>query len=496
MKHFYEHQDDDMRSKLTEHEFGQLPGAWEDMEKRLNKFSSHSGAGNASWSAWFVIGAMLVATTVGILFYQWQSPFGKTNTPVLANENSSEESGINKLTQTLKGKANRAITQEIIPPVSTNTNNTNAHIAATTTTLANPVGTPTHELKPATLAKEPTSDGTKDSQLKEEEEHLEELPGIAPSPELDPNGQRPDNNNSYPTYTRRTEVVRTFSESTLKWKNTALPTINATTASPRRNTLIDTPLIILQTPFDVPQEVLQFGASAGVGTQIYGSTGKFSVAPVVGVFIRKKIDEKYAIQGELHYKMVLPQNFDSPFSKGQVAEMEMTVDIDPSAEVNYQTRNARVYGIRSMHILELPVSFIYELNRRHSVSMGLKVSYLQGVQTANTVINNMSKEALGFSSLDLGALAGYEFAISNHFALGIFYNVGFLNLAKNTKETAAAYNDQFSGSYIMDEDQQQTSLMNGGRILPVQVDADEQIFFEAPRHLYNSDLKVLLRYIF
>ena len=493
MKHFYDHHNDDLRSKLNDHEFGKLPGAWDDMEKRLDQFSSHSGSASASWSAWFVIGAMMVATTVGIFFYQWQSPFGKTTNTSFAD---------NHATDPMQTTFNLPIIKEpTIAKVETNetTVHSKAHQAAHNPQPQSPTLNDVHALKPAASNKNTAIVPAVATVLANNEENHQEVqteePGLAPNPDMDPDGQRPENNNNFPVYTRKTEVVHAFSESTLKWKNNKMPVISAQSVEQRRSSLIDTPLIVLQTPFDIPANNLTFAVNAGVSAQVYGSAGKFSLAPVVGVSVRKKIDENYALQGELHYKLVMPQSMDQPFQK-QPTEMTMEVDVDPSAEVNYQTRNAQIYSVKSMHLFEMPVSFIYELHRRHAVSMGLKISYLQGVQTGSAVINNLTKEQLGFSSLDLGALAGYEFAINKHFALGVFYNVGFLNLAKRTKESAQMYNDQFSGSYMMDAAQQEEVLINDERMLPVQVDGNEQIFFQAPRSFYNSDLKILIRYIF
>ena len=70
-----------------------------------------------------------------------------------------------------------------------------------------------------------------------------------------------------------------------------------------------------------------------------------------------------------------------------------------------------------MHVLELPLSFLYQLHPKHQVAMGAKLAYVFGIQTSSAMIDNMPANDLGFSSLDLGALAAYEYSINEHFAV-------------------------------------------------------------------------------
>jgi hypothetical protein len=157
----------------------------------------------------------------------------------------------------------------------------------------------------------------------------------------------------------------------------------------------------------------------------------------------------------------------------------------------FQDRAAKVYNISEMHLLELPISFMYRLHKRHNVSLGLNVAYLYAVKTKNQEINSRSNEELGFSSVDLGAIAGYEFAINDNFALSVSYNVGFLNLARNTQIRQFALVDSETSYRLQNQHENED-----GCLMPIHIDENEQIFFRAPNNLYNTDLKILLRYMF
>ena len=84
MKQFYDNQDDDMRSRMSDHEFDMVPGAWDKMEHKLNKLEVPSMSKNLV--PWLSLGAMMLGVS-GLMFYYWyQMPYGK-NDLVLEKEN-------------------------------------------------------------------------------------------------------------------------------------------------------------------------------------------------------------------------------------------------------------------------------------------------------------------------------------------------------------------------------------------------------------------------
>ena len=489
MNKFYDNQEENMSSKLSEHEFGMIPGAWEDMEKRLDKIAGPSVV-SSNWSSWIIIGVILIVTTVGFVIYQSEMPFGKSENilPIVEKEDKNnnfqlkgnqENTNSNKAAQdplnNVKSKAETEISN-------ISSNNGSANPPNVTVITQNNSSDYNNINRMPIVSAEKTL--TKESEtIKTVEE-----PGIVAKTKAgDLNGQHSENMIVHPVYTRRVEVVHTFSESYVKWRNENLNKVIQPSGLDRKP-LIDTPIISIDNPYAVPQKSVKFGVSAGVNTKIYNSN-RFSVAPVLGAFLRKKFAGRYAMQAELQYKMILNQSR----SKEKTPEyINLQVDVDPTNEFMFQERAAKVYNISEMHLLELPISFIYRLHKRHNVSLGLNAAYLYAVKTKNQEINSRSNEELGFSSVDLGAIAGYEFAINDNFALSVSYNVGFLNLARNTQNRQLAMADN-AASYQLTNN---TQVKDEECLMPVQVDENEQIFFQAPNNLYNTDLKILLRYIF
>lgn len=500
--HLYNENDDNMRSKLTEHDFGMVPGAWEDMESRLNQVGTGSAVGSASWSAWFIIGAMVVATSIGILSYQWQLPAKFELQPMA----EAQEAAIEVLPQaaipTEKETEAPSLKPHQLAQAAASSKPAEQPIAKIDNTVAELQASnkASKANQPITATSTAVDNADKTKEEVKATDAQEQVPGVAPESNEPADGQRKtevaEEQNNKIVYRRRTEVIHRFSESTLKWKPTELPTILSTRIQHnQQQILIDTPLIILENPFLTKKKDISYGVSAGLNSKIYGNGGNFSVAPVVGTFIRKSLDKQYAIQADLQYKLLLQQNQADLFATSKQPEaLSMHVDVDPSAATSFEERTAKVYSIKRMHMFELPVAMIYKVHPKHEVSVGFKASYLFGVETASEVINGYSLKALGFSSLDLGALAGYEVALNDHLSLGIFYNVGFMNLARNTSVRADELGSSQTTSYQLNAEEIQQALDKGDQMLPISVNDTEQIFLQTPRNLYNSDLRILLRY--
>ncbi len=490
MKHLYENHDDEMRSKLTEHEFHILPGAWEDMETRLDKFSAEGAATPVTWSAWFIIGAMVLATGLGMLMYQWQ------NGEMIAEE-LQEETQSTTTSQT--SAADNKNKKDLVATSNTQSNaaTTNSQTATSGSTL--PEKEPAANYNTVSTTQKPPSRPLALGKAEQETSPLQE-PSIAPEQEEENIGQQrqdAQNNAQQQVYTRRTEVTHVFSESTLKWRNQTLPNVRASKAQATSfSGFVDTPLIVLSTPFhSTASNALEFGITGGINTKVYAGNDNFSLTPLVGLVLRKNLNKRYGLQAELQYKLLLQQNLQQlGGANNQPSTMMTEVNTGTDGEINFEAKKANVYGIQRMHLIELPLSFFYNIHPKHQVAMGLKVAYLQGVKTTNDKINSLSNTQLGFNSLDLGVLVGYEYRLNRHFAIGISYNVGFLNLAKNVQQRSEIMQAQFSDNYIrptvVDEDK------NTEKLMPIQVDSEEQIFFQAPQQLHNNDVKILLRYFF
>jgi hypothetical protein len=480
MNQFYDNQEENMRNKLTEHEFGMIPGAWEDMEKRLDKLEGAAVSGG-SMGTWVLVSALVVATTAAMLYYQLLMPYGKNNSELVigtTEETTQHQLAIQNETKNalvdIKDKNDveniAEVQANLIPSDDANTDDLNQNVKLRPTTLNKTLRPTERPELPEALIKAEIGSNQTAAKNTEVDEHKAIVV---------------EKTSKTPVYTRKVEFIHTFSESHLKWRNE-----NSNKENSTQKCLItigkDTPIIVLKTPYNTAPKSLQFGLSAAVNTKIYNKE-RFSVAPVVGAFVRKRIASKYALQADLQYKLLLNHGAKAGSAP---RSMDMMLDVDPSEEVQYENRAAKVYEFRRMHLIEMPLSFIYRLNRKHNVSLGVNTAYLFAVKTNKKEINAMSTEELGFSSIDLGALAGYEYNINDRFSIALSYNVGFLNLARNTFNRSLSMNEssqpyQFNGNHVEEE-----------CLMPIEMSTDEPIFFEAPTQFYNTDLKIMLRYIF
>lgn len=482
MKQFYDNQDENMRNKLTEHEFGMIPGAWDNMEKRLDKLEGATLSGGSS-GTWIIVSALIVASTAAMLYYQILMPSGKNNSELVigtTEETTQHQLSIQNETKNpivdIKDKNNaeniaRSDQSNLISSDDVNKAEIlNQNVKLRPTTLNKTLrSTERPELPEALIKAEIGSNQTAAKNIEVDEHKAIVL----------------EKTSKTPVYTRKVEFIHTFSESHLKWRNENSNKENSTQKG-LITTGKDTPIIVLKTPYNTSAKSLQFGLSAAVNTKIYNKE-RFSVAPAVGAFVRKRIASKYALQADLQYKLLLNHGAKAGSAPRSI---DMMLDVDPSEEVQYENRAAKVYEFRRMHLIEMPLSFIYRLNKKHNVSLGVNTAYLFAVKTNKIEINAMSTEELGFSSIDLGALAGYEYNINDRFSIALSYNVGFLNLARNTYNRSLSMNEsnqpyQFNGNHIEDE-----------CLMPIEMSTDEPIFFEAPTQFYNTDLKIMLRYIF
>lgn len=454
MKHFYEHQDDSMRSKLTEHEFDMPQGAWENMTERLDALNQPSEAEAASWSAWFIIGAMLIATTVGLVVYQWQTPFGKTELMAEVEQDAKEEFA-NQEKNENKAEAVKKVETAVVLPTTTENSATKSNVGQDlppSPPNSNIVEEETEAEQPQPIAVLENTENDGEAQ----EVIEEEMPEVAPNPDLNPDGQRPTPlNTDKPVYTRKTIVTHAFSESTLKWRNNQLPTLSPKPAIKKAQArlLIDTPIIILENPYTIPEtNDWEYGVSGGINTKVYGSNGNFSLAPVAGVFIRKQLDPQFSVQADLQYKNLRKQSIQDPFGNRKESEavfLNVVTENNTGGAPTYEERQGEIYEIKEMHMVELPISFLYQLDSKHQVGLGLKAAYLFGARSGHAEIDAMSQKELGYNSLDLGALVSYEYKFNDHFALGVIYSVGFLNLAKQATTIDAQYTANWNANYDM-----------------------------------------------
>ena len=464
-----------MRSKLNNHEFDLQPGAWDDMQKKLDKLEVPSSS--RTLAPWLSLSAMIISVVAILYYYQNEMPYGKADKISETIKKTNEPKQITEQKSTIK-KSNTSIVS------ADNSVNSDTKNEEKTTLTRRSASTHNRIIEAATFSQS----------IKADKPILTSLPQ-----KFNPIPFNSDviSNNSSKIIENRFDNNKSSFDNSINPENFELNTrsinsadhliiaLEGKKAAPLK-TMVDTPILALKTPHSIPVKKIKFGVSVGVNTKIYADNN-YSIAPTAGIFIRRAFNGKYAIQADLQYKMLL-KNRQNDHEQQRV--MPMQLDVDPSAEILMENKTAEIYGIKSIHMIELPISFVYRLHKRHNVALGINTAMLMGVKTENRNINNLPKAELGFSSIDLGVLAAYEFNISKNISLSVSYNVGFLNLAKNTKVRQLEMNESIPSYRINNSDTEEACLM------PVHINNQEQIFFEAPTNLYNTDAKILLRYNF
>jgi hypothetical protein len=480
MKHLYDNQDDDMRSKLNGHEFDLPNGAWKGMENKLNRLEVPNMS--KSLAPWLSLGVMCIGIAGLLYYYQLQMPYGKLEKVVQteAKNTDHKESGKSELQKEVvernSDNSRKTTISEIYVDDASIVTNSNGSSKAAQNRIIEPA-VHTHSIK-------------------SERVNLSELPKkldpIAYSPTYDYNS----NGNFIVDLKSKNESVSSKAfhnekspESDAKFAEKPLITnvlILENKPVLQINKMIDTPLLVLKTPHFAPVKRTKFGLSAGINAKIFADND-LSIAPAAGIFVRRYLNSRFALGADLQYKMLLKNRHNKPEGADL---MTLQMDVDPSEEILMHNKTAEVYSMKTVHMLELPLSFVYRLHKKHNVSLGINTAFIFGVKTANADINNLSEKELGFSSLDLGALATYEFNLNKNISLAVTYNVGFLNLVRNVGSRQQEMIDA-NPAYRMNNNETDEACL-----MPVQLNNQEQVFFEAPTNLYNNDAKVMLRYSF
>jgi hypothetical protein len=475
MKHFYDNQDDDMRSKLNGHEFDMPNGAWENMENKLNRLEVPNMS--KSLAPWLSLGAMCIGIAGLLYYYQLQMPYGKLEEIVQTEEQHTDHKE-NVTSESPKDvnsdKNEKTYASDIIVEEASPVNSNGSSKAAQNRIIEPAIHT---------------------QSIKSERLNLSELPEKLEPITFRPVNEYHSNGNFFVDKSEHKSVSGTeiyvgrSPETDVKFAEkpqmfNVLMLENKPVLPLHK--MIDTPLLVLKTPHFLPVKRTKFGLSAGINSKIFADND-LSIAPAAGIFVRRNLNSRYALQADLQYKMLLKNRH----NKSEGADlMTLQMDVDPSEEILMHNTTAEVYNIKTVHMLELPLSFVYRLHKKHNVSLGINTACLFGVKTANEDINNLSERELGFSSIDLGAIAGYEFNLNKNISLAVTYNVGFLNLARNVSSRQQEMMDA-NPAYRMNNNETDEACL-----MPVQLNNQEQVFFEAPTHLYNNDAKIMVRYSF
>jgi hypothetical protein len=106
MNNLYDNNDENMRSKLNNHEFDLQPGAWDDMQKKLDKLEVPSSS--RTLAPWLSLSAMIISVVAILYYYQNEMPYGKADKITETNKKTNEPKLITEQKSTIK-KSNTSI---------------------------------------------------------------------------------------------------------------------------------------------------------------------------------------------------------------------------------------------------------------------------------------------------------------------------------------------------------------------------------------------------
>ncbi|MCP4442255.1 MAG: PorT family protein [Aureispira sp.] len=448
MNHLYNNNDDKLRSKLTEHEFNIMPGAWDDMANRLDHYDFQPKAGGWWWS-FPIIGVSLLVGSLAIGNYwkkdtlvQAEKPF---LTPVVAQQQATP-----KMTH---------------PIAAISVKNLDAFKVAENQNTVSPFEEKAEQpvkkktVKKSTVAK------------------VQNPTVLAANPIISPEETK-ENKKTAEANVKRTKTIikRQYSITPLK-KLAERPSMVRTKKTP----IVGSFGIGDQEANNVSR--WKFSVNAGVNTKVYGQTQKLSVSPYGGVSVGYRAGAHHGIQLGLQYKNIGKINKENP-----------------TTAVNSQLAAVPVvgYGIRRIDMLEVPLVYQCYPHPRMNVFAGVKGAWLFNVETASPEINALTNKEKGIENFDVSLLVGAEFNVTRHIAIGLQYSLGFVNLTAPAETTVLEYNSQYLGTTPAEMDQ--SVLRDAGEMLvPTSVKSQDngyQPMLKLPKKLHNTDLQLQLKYTF
>lgn len=462
MNDFYENNEDEIRSKLNNHQFEMKPGAWEDMEKRLNTVSRlNQNTISTVWGSWVFSGLLIATALTSTLLYFYHNHSEKKEI-IASNKNNSENYTKEK-------------SQSIISPTSTQNNNQNnqeANAGLSISDIIPPVSTNNNSEK---ANNNPNQNNIIALQTKKIEE-----PSIINT----------SKSSSIFFPEEQSRIFKRKIETTYAYSSSMLQKLNQLDSKKinKINLIQDKPdsSIVFIDNRKNKKNKLRFGLEAGTAVNIANS--KIAAAPVAGVFVRKELNRRQAIQADLQYKILL--------LSAPPGQNEIPVELTSYGTNNstYERKNAKIQKLSQIHLIELPLSFIHKLNNKHSVSMGVTAAYLcaAGGNYHNSEQHPNSKVV--FNKLDLGALTGYTYKISNNLEFTIYCQVGLLNLINNSAIHKITMDQE--GEQISIPQEELDKMPEGEVLIPLEMNEDNPGFFQTPEKFYNTDLRMILRYLF
>ncbi len=479
MTDFHKKNDDLLRDKLTQYEFAQVDGAWENMSKLLNQQQAvPKRIGGFWWLVPIVAAAVLIGIIgIGIQLNPKQTNVVEQTAPIAQQvDKTSTQTASKPLTTQTTATAKQPDKNPVIAALA-NAPRPTAEPLAQQQTKQNNIGTANNSQEKVVQTSSPKASDQEGNAKTTDKENVALANVIkANSPTTSVATNDVSTNTKRRVKTTRTEIIHQYSVTPLR----AIQAKKDALKKQPHNTIGD---------FGIGDELnkkkcpVKIGVFGGASAKMYGQTQEFSVMPYAGVTATYKVAARHGVQVGLQYK-----------SMGRLPSINKNDESKTLAYTN-GTKTATSHSMNRIDMLEIPLVYQFYPHRRYNVHAGIKGAWLFNTETSSPAMQ-LTNEKMGIANFDVGMLLGMEFLLNKNWSLGVQYSFGFINLTRHAQlmHQAAIDNDQSQGINTYDKVQALSSP--GEIIVPVSSDANHQEMIRLPNSLHNNDIQILLKYTF
>ena len=473
MTDFYKNNDNLLRDKLTQHEFVQTPNAWENMSALLDQHPVVAKrAVGYWWSVPFVTAAALAGVIGMGMYLAPNQTQAATQNKAMAQQRATESVIPQAPKVSKQFTAVTTPTQELKEPL--------VDAKEKKVALAAIVAKKTTVKKKAAAKKIQTT--TEDSKENQKNTNILSVANVS-TPTVET--QETENKGLTTVLTKDTKEQNTTKR---RVKTTRTEIIYQYSTTPLRALQEKRKLMEKQNAignFGIGDELntkkspLKASIFGGASAKVYGSTKDFSVMPFVGVSTSYRLAKHHGIQTGVQYK-----------SMGN-ATQNSKVPSDLGTGIYSNTAM-----IKRIDLLEIPLVYQFHPHPKYNIQTGVKGAWLMNTETTNPELNNLSNAELGISDFDFSLLLGMEYCFNDHWAVGVQYSLGLVNLTKGATDM---HQEEVQMEKDAGNDPQyniQSLDNNGELVVPVSTNNIANQSMKVPNQLRNNDVQLLLKYSF
>ncbi|MBL4650772.1 MAG: PorT family protein [Aureispira sp.] len=478
MTDFYKNNDNLLRDKLTQHEFAQTPNAWENMSALLDQHPVVAKrAAGYWWSVPFVTAAALAGviglgmhfapnqtqamTTNGAITQQNPTESALPQAPKVSKQLTALAAPIQELKQ-LEQPLVEAKQNKIAATAIASKKTTVKKKATTKQTLLTAGSSTTNQKNPAILSVVNVSAPTNKTQEVENTSITTNLTSLTKN--------KKTLNTKRRVKTTRTEIIYQYSTTPLR-------------ALQEKRRLMEKQKTIgtfgIGDELNIKKSPLKVSIFGGASAKLYRSTKDFSVMPFAGVSASYRIAKHHGIRTGVQYK-----------SMGNLTQ-NSSLQLDSGTGIYSNTAT-----IKRIDLLEIPLVYQFHPHPKYNIQTGVKGAWLMNTETTNPELNNLSNAEMGISDFDFSLLLGMEYCFNDHWAVGVQYSLGLINL---TKGAADLHQEEVQATMDAEIDPQyniQSLDDNGELMVPVSTGNVQNQSLKVPNQLRNNDVQLLLKYTF